>query len=250
MELNIDIAFKLFSAAMMAGWVDAIAGGGGLITIPAMLMVGIPPAVALATNKVQGSSGTLVASIYFLRKKAIDLSKIKLSIFMTLIGSGLGGWLVLQINSEALKTILPVLLIVMGLYFLLSPTVEDSDRQPRISPIIFSAFIAPLLGFYDGFFGPGTGTFMALAFVVLGGYNLAKATANAKIHNFASNFAAFVYFVLFGQVYWGVAMVMIGGQILGSWAGAKMVTEKGTALIRPVVVTVCFLMSIRLLLKF
>lgn len=250
MELSIEIAFKLFLAAIIAGWVDAIAGGGGLITIPVMLTVGIPPAVTLATNKVQGSSGTLVASLYFLRKGAVDLSKIKLSIFMTLLGSILGGWLVLQINSEALKTVLPVLLILMGLYFLFSPSIENVDRSPRISYAIFSVSIVPLLGFYDGFFGPGTGTFMALAFVVLCGYNLAKATANAKIHNFASNFAALIYFVLFGKIYWGVAMVMIGGQILGSYLGAKMVTEQGVALIRPVVVTVCFLMSIRLLLKF
>jgi uncharacterized protein len=250
MELNLEIGSKLFLAALTAGWVDAIAGGGGLITIPAMLMVGMPPAVTLATNKVQGSSGTLVASLYFLRKKAIDLSKIRLSIFMTLLGSVLGGWLVLQINSASLKTILPVLLICMGLYFLFSPSIQNVDQEPRISPLLFSALIAPILGFYDGFFGPGTGTFMALAFVVLSGYNLAKATANAKIHNFASNIAALVYFVIFGEVYWGVAMVMIMGQILGSFLGAKMVTEKGTALIRPVVVTVCFFMSIRLLLKF
>ena len=250
MELSIEIALKLFVAAIIAGWVDTIAGGGGLITIPAMLTVGIPPAVTLATNKVQGSSGTLVASIYFLRKGSFDLNKIKLSIFMTFIGSAVGGWLVLQINSEVLKTILPILLLLMGLYFLLSPTVENVDREPRISYIIFSAFIAPVLGFYDGFFGPGTGTFMALAFVILCGYSLSKATAHAKVHNFTSNFSALVYFVLFGKIYWGVAMVMIVGQIIGSYIGAKMVTEKGVALIRPVVVTVCFLMSVRLLLKF
>lgn len=249
MELNLEIGSKLFLAAMTAGWVDAIAGGGGLITIPAMLLVGMPPAVTLATNKVQGSSGTLVSSLYFLKEKAIDLSKIKLSIFMTLVGSVLGGWLVLQINSESLRTILPILLICMGFYFLFSSGIKDIDQTPRVTPLIFSAFVAPILGFYDGFFGPGTGTFMALAFVVLSGYNLAKATANAKIHNFASNIAALVYFVIFGEVYWGVALVMIAGQILGSSLGAKMVTEKGTALIRPVVVTVCFLMSIRLLLK-
>ena len=249
MELRIEIALQLFLAAMMAGWVDTIAGGGGLITIPAMLTLGIPPDVALATNKVQGSSGTLVSSLYFLRKGAIDLRKIKWSIFTTFIGSLIGGWLVLQINSEALKTVLPVLLILMGLYFLFSPTVEDIDRSPRISYTIFSAFIAPLLGFYDGFFGPGTGTFMTLAFVVLSGYSLSKATANAKIHNFTSNFSALIYFLLFGKIYWAVAIVMIVGQIIGSYLGAKMVTAKGVALIRPVVVTVCFLMSLRLLLK-
>ncbi|NJL89888.1 MAG: TSUP family transporter [Coleofasciculaceae cyanobacterium SM2_1_6] len=250
MELSIEIALQLFFAAMLAGWVDTIAGGGGLITIPAMLTLGIPPAVTLATNKVQGSSGTLVASLYFLRKGAIDLQKSKWSILMTFIGSIVGGWLVLQINSEALKTVLPVLLILMGLYFLLSPTVEDIDREPRIPYALFSAFVAPLLGFYDGFFGPGTGTFMTLAFVVLSGYSLSKATANAKIHNFTSNFSALLYFVLFGKIYWGVALVMMIGQTIGSYLGAKMVTEKGVALIKPVVVTVCFLMSMRLLLKF
>jgi len=250
MQLSIEIALQLFFAAIIAGWVDTIAGGGGLITLPAMLTMGIPPAVALATNKVQGSSGTLVASLYFLRKGAIDLNKIRWSILTTFIGSILGGWLVLQINSAALKTVLPVLLIFMGLYFLLSPTVEDIDREPRISYGLFAAFIAPLLGFYDGFFGPGTGTFITLAFVVLCGYSLSKATANAKIHNFTSNVSALIYFLLFGKIYWNVAIVMIIGQAIGSYLGAKMVTKKGVALIRPVVVTVCFVMSLRLLLKF
>lgn len=249
MQLSVEVILGLFFAAMTAGWVDTIAGGGGLITIPTMLTLGIPPAVTLATNKVQGSMGTLVSSIYFLRQGSIDLSKIKLSILTTFIGSIFGGWLVLQFNSESLKTILPILLILIGVYFLLSPHLENGDQKPKIPYTIFGIFIAPCLGFYDGFFGPGTGTFMALAFVLLCGYGLPKATANAKIHNFVSNISALISFLLFGEIYWGVAIIMIFGQAIGSYLGAKMVTEKGAVLIRPVVVTVCFLMSIRLLIS-
>jgi uncharacterized membrane protein YfcA len=249
MQLSIEVILGLFFAAMTAGWVDTIAGGGGLITIPTMLTLGIPPAVTLATNKVQGSMGTLVSSIYFLRQGSIDLSKIKLSILTTFMGSIFGGWLVLQFNSESLKTILPILLILIGGYFLLSPNLGDVDQKPKISYVIFSIFIAPCLGFYDGFFGPGTGTFMSLAFVLLCGYGLPKATANAKIHNFVSNISALISFLLFGEIYWGVAIIMILGQAIGSYLGARMVTEKGAVLIRPVVITVCFLMSIRLLVS-
>ena len=249
MQLSIEVTLGLFFAAMTAGWVDTIAGGGGLITIPTMLTLGIPPAVTLATNKVQGSMGTLISSIYFLRKGSINLNKIKLSILTTFVSSIFGGWSVLQFNTESLKTILPVLLIFIGVYFLLSPHLGDADRKPKIPYVIFALFIAPCLGFYDGFFGPGTGTFMTLAFVLLCGYGLPKATANAKIHNFVSNISALISFLLFGEIYWGVAIIMICGQAIGSYLGAKMVTEKGATLIRPVVVTVCFLMSIRLLIS-
>ena len=249
MEISIEIIVLLFFVAAVAGWVDVIAGGGGLLTIPVLIMIGLPPSVAIATNKLQGSVGTLIAAIYFVRKGAVDLSRMKFSICMTFIGSVLGSWLVLQIDAKILLWFLPVLLIATGLYFLFSPTVSDIERKQKIPLLAFAIIIAPLLGFYDGFFGPGTGSFMALAFVLFCGYGLAKATANAKILNFTSNISALGYFILYGDIAWLAGTAMIGGQLFGAVVGAKMVLKKGAALIKPVVVIVCFLMSLNLLLK-
>lgn len=121
----------LVFAAFLAGWVDTVAGGGGLITIPAMLFAGMPPTVALATNKLQGSSGVLIATIYFTRKGVIDLKEHKLALLTTFIGSVFGGWLLLQIDTRALRVILPIFLMLMGLYFLFSKKVGDTDRERK-----------------------------------------------------------------------------------------------------------------------
>ena len=247
MELTTEIVALLFIAAFIAGWVDTVAGGGGLVTIPAMLLAGMPPTVALATNKLQGSSGVLLATIYFIKRGAININEHKFMLVTTFLGAVLGGWLLLRVDTKALGTILPVLLIAMGLYFLLSKKVSDSDRKKKISIGLFSVLIAPTLGFYDGFFGPGTGTLMTLGFVVLCGYGISRATANAKILNFTSSMSALIYFMCFGEIYWTIGFLMMIGQVIGAYIGARMVLEKGAALIRPVVVTVCFLTSAKLL---
>ena len=206
MEVSFAVAALLFAVAAIAGCVDTLAGGGGLIALPAMLMVGVPPATAIATNKLQGSGGTLTASLYFLRQGAIRLQPNRWAMLMTFIGSVVGGWLVLKLNATTLAQIIPFLLMGLGGYFALSPKLGAVDSQQRLSYSKFSAGVAPLLGFYDGFFGPGTGMFMALAFVSLCGYNLTKATAHTKLLNCTSNVAALLYFLLFGQIYWLVGL--------------------------------------------
>ncbi len=248
MHLSIDTVALLFAVAIMASCVDTIAGGGGLIVLPTMLMVGMPPAAALATNKLQGSGGTLTASVYFLRQQIVRLRDIKLTILMTFLGAIFGVWLVLQIASTALNTTIPFLLIGMGAYFALSPQLGVTDQEQTMAHGPFSVLIAPLLGFYDGFFGPGAGMFMALSLVSLRGYSLTKATAHTKLLNCTSNVSSLLYFLLFGQVYWSVGLVMLAGQIIGSSIGARMVLTKGAALIRPVVAIVSFLMASKLLL--
>jgi uncharacterized protein len=203
--------------------------------------------VAIATNKMQGSSGTLIAAIYFIRKGAVRLQEMWLSILMTFLGSMLGSWLILRFNSDFLLQFLPAILILVGLYFLFAPRISDLDRERRLKVITFSLLICPMLGFYDGFFGPGTGSFMALSFVTLCGYGLPKATANTKILNFTSNISALMYFILFGEMAWVVGAVMITGQMIGATLGAKMVIEIGSRLVKPVIVIVCFAMAFRIL---
>ena len=249
MELTTEILTLLFLVSAIAGWVDVIAGGGGLLTVPALVMVGMPPAVAIATNKLQSSVSTLIAAVYFIRRGTVDLARMKLPIGMTFAGSVLGSWFVLQIDANILLWVLPVLLTATGLYFLFSPNISDAQRKQKIPVLAFAVVVAPLLGFYDGFFGPGTGSFMALAFVLFCGYGLTAATANAKVLNFTSSVSSLGYFILYGDIAWLAGMAMVGGQILGGVVGAKMVLKKGAALIKPMVVIVCFLMSANILVK-
>ena len=186
MELELSTFILLAFCGIAAGFIDSIAGGGGLLTVPALLSIGIPPAQALATNKLQSSFGSFSATFYFLRRGYIDLKLIRNGVFFTFIGSALGTLLVQQIDPSALKQAIPFMLIGFALYFMFSPRIGEEDRQQRINFSLFSLLVGLGVGFYDGFFGPGTGSFFAIAFVALAGFNLSKATAYSKLLNFTS----------------------------------------------------------------
>ena len=138
MELGIDILAMLFAAAFIAAFIDAIAGGGGLITIPALLMTGMPPAMALGTNKLQAFGGALSASIYFLRKRAVNLSEFSFILLVIFIGSVIGTLLIQSLDASLIKKGLPFLILAIGLYFLFTPKLGESDRKQRISYTVFA----------------------------------------------------------------------------------------------------------------
>ncbi|AWS52075.1 MULTISPECIES: TSUP family transporter [Providencia] len=242
-----EVYALLFFVALFAGFIDSIAGGGGLLTIPALLSVGITPVEALATNKLQAVGGSFSSTLYFVRRKAIDLREQLFPFIMTMIGAMLGAIVIQMIDTAFLKQLLPILVICVGLYFLLTPSIGVQDRQQRISMPFFGVAIGMTLGFYDGAFGPGTGSFLALGYVLLLGYNLAKATAHAKLLNFASNFGSLVFFIIGGHVLWALGFVMLIGQMVGARLGARLVLTKGQKLIRPMIVVISLLMSIKLL---
>ena len=221
----------LFFVAMLAGFIDSIAGGGGLLTIPALMAAGMSPANALATNKLQACGGSISATIYFIRRKVVSLSDQKLNIAMTFVGSMSGALLVQYVQADVLRQILPILVICIGLYFLLMPKLGEEDRQRRMYGLPFALIAGGCVGFYDGFFGPAAGSFYALAFVTLCGFNLAKATAHAKLLNATSN----------------TGFVMLVGQFLGARMGSRLVLSKGQKLIRPMIVIVSAVMSAKLL---
>ncbi|MCU9997984.1 TSUP family transporter [[Pasteurella] aerogenes] len=246
MELSLQILAILFVVACVAGFIDAIAGGGGLITIPALLMAGLPPAMALGTNKLQSCGGSFSASLYFLRQKAVNLKEIWLLILMTFIGAVLGTILIQLVDSSLIKRAIPFLVLAIGLYFLLTPSLGEEDRQKRVSYGVFAFTAGFGIGFYDGFFGPGTGSMFSLAFVTLLGFNLANATAHAKVLNFTSNIASLIFFLIGGKVIWSVGLVMMVGQFIGGNLGAKMVLTKGKMLIRPMVVMMSFIMTAKM----
>ncbi len=249
MEFTNDILILLFFVGLIAGIIDTIAGGGGLLTIPTLLWVGLPPAAALATNKLQSVFGTFTASVYFVRKKVVDLKQMKLMITSAFIGSILGGITLLQIDASILQKIIPFLLIAIGIYFLLSKDAGSIEKHKLISTSLFSMTFVLIIGFYDGFFGPGTGSFFTIAFIYLLGYNISNATAQTKILNFTTNIASVIFFAIMGKLYILVGLVMGAGQIIGALIGAKLVVLQGQKIIRPLIVIISFAMSAKLLLS-
>lgn len=243
------IAFAplLFALALLAGLIDAIAGGGGLITVPLLLWVGLSPVAALATNKAQAVWGSLAASAHFLRRGAIDLRQSGMAIACTFCGAAGGALAVQHLQGQLLARLVPLLLIGFALYFLFSPRVADLDSRARLGALAFALLVGSGVGFYDGFFGPGTGTFFAMGYVALRGYGLGRATAHAKLLNFTSNLAALLFFIAGGQVVWVIALVMAAGQLAGGWLGAHLVLRHGTRLVRPVLVLASLVISLRLL---
>ena len=246
-ELSLQIAVILFFVSILAGFIDAIAGGGGLLTIPALMWAGLPPAAALGTNKLQACGGSFFASLYFVRKGLVNLKQIKLALACAFVGSALGTISVQLIDAKVLELVLPFLILAIGCYFLFSKKISEDDKHQVLTPGVFAFTAALGVGFYDGFFGPGTGSFFALAFVTLAGFGLAKATAHAKLLNFSTNIASLVFFALGGKVVWLLGLVMLLGQAIGATLGSRLVVTKGTKIIKPLVVTMSLLMSAKLL---
>lgn len=242
-----ELLLALTAVALAAGFVDSIAGGGGLLALPALLATGMPPLQALATNKLQGSFGTLAASVNFLRSGSIDLRRLWPAIACTFVGSAAGTLAVQGLNPDILQRLVPLLLAAFALYFLFSPRVGDLDARQRLPALAFALLIGTGVGFYDGFFGPGTGSFFAFACVALLGYNLRRATAATKALNFTSNIASLLFFAWAGKVLWVPGLCMGLGQMAGAWLGSHLVLRHGSTLIRPMLVLVSLVVSAKLL---
>lgn len=246
-ELTVEVLLFLAVAAFIAGFIDSIAGGGGLITVPVLLLSGFTPAEALGTNKLQSLFGSGSATIAYALKGHVDLRAQLPSAALAFAGGVAGALLAALVPGDVLRALLPVLLIVIALYFLLKPNLDDIDRQRRLSPLLFGATIVPAIGFYDGLFGPGTGSFFMMAFVTLAGYGVLKATAHTKLLNFASNVGGFAAFALVGAMVWKVGLLMGAAQFVGARLGASMAMRGGARLIKPMLVLACIALAIRLL---
>lgn len=244
---DIWVLVLLGCVGVIAGFVDAVAGGGGLITIPALLSVGISPVGAIATNKAQAIVGTTMAAWTYWRKGYVSILSLVPAIGAALIGSLLGAIVVKQIDTSALEIAVPLAVIAVALYFTFSPSIKDIDGAPRLSFAIALPIFAFIIGFYDGLFGPGTGSFFMLAFVALFGLSAARATAHTKVLNVASNLAALVFFIFAGDVVWPVAIVMALGQLLGGYLGAITGIRFGAKIIRPLVIGVSIILAAKLL---
>ena len=247
MELGSEVLALLALAALVAGVVDALAGGGGLITIPALMAAGVPPVQAIATNKLQGSFGTAGAVLAFARKGRIDFRRFAWPAAAAFAGSVAGALALLAVDPSFLIGLVPVLLVAMAAYFLLAPKASETDTRARFGR---SALVAAMfaIGFYDGFFGPGTGSFMATALVALFGMGLVSATAHTKFLNLCSNLAALATLVAGGQVLWLAGLVMAAASIAGGQLGAHLALGPGGArVIRPLLVVMSLALTVKLL---
>jgi uncharacterized protein len=237
----------LFLVGLVAGFVDSIAGGGGLITLPVLLSFGLDPRHALATNKLQATFGSGSAAWHYARAGTVPVKDCTRGFLLSLTGAALGTLAVRQVDPSFLRRFIPVLLIAVALYTLLRPQLGEKDLHPRMSRGAFDLTFGLLIGFYDGLFGPGTGTFWTMAFMVGLGFNMTRATGYAKVMNFASNLSSLVFFLPGGNVGWGAGLVMGVGQVLGAKAGSHMVITRGTKFIRPIFISAVLALTLKLL---
>ena len=237
------IYFFLFLISIIASFIDSIAGGGGLLTTPSMLLVGINPLTVLGTNKFQSSFSTFTSTRnYFLNGYLTDVNKNKYFV-LSFIGSSFGTLMVSRLSDEILRTLIPILLISVAIFFIINRQVKSdlSKYIVLLTPVIF------LIGFYDGFFGPGTGSFFVMLFIVFKNQTLLESTATSKLLNFGSNFAAFLIFAFQGYVLWDLGLIMAFGGVTGAYIGSKSAIKIGDKLIRPILVVVSILLSLRIL---
>ncbi len=248
-DLSIDVLLLLALVACAAGFIDAIAGGGGLLTIPALLVAGLNPVQAIATNKLQACFGSFTATHFFIREGLVHPDRQRWSIALTALGAAGGAVAVQWFDSTVLVAVMPYALIIIALYLLLVRKAGEQETSARLSAGQFNASAVPAVGFYDGFFGPGTGTFFTLGYCHLRGMNMLQATAHAKLLNFTTNIVSLIIFIVSGQIAWVVGFSMALGQALGARLGAATAVRRGIIFVRLMTVVVCVAMSISLLLK-
>ncbi|MDT8419754.1 MAG: TSUP family transporter [Desulfuromonadales bacterium] len=218
-----------------SGFIDSIAGGGGLISVPTYLALGLPAELILGTNKCVSSTGTSFAVFRYIRNRTILWKTVGYAIVAALIGSAIGASLASYLSRSIIFGLLLGVIPIL-LYLQARQVPEKESRQPlsQAQINVRAALAGLILGGYDGIFGPGTGTFLLLAFMLLLHMSTREASANARIVNYASNVSAFVYFLIQGKVFWPVAVVAICGSICGNWLGSGMVINNADRVVVPV----------------
>ena len=250
-DVTLGMLLWLLAAGALAGWIDAVVGGGGLIQLPALLLVpGMTPVQAVATNKVGSIAGTTASAVTYLRKITPDRSATIPAAATAFLGAVLGAKLATFIPSELFTPIILAALIGVGAFTVLNPSLgadaslrfgESSKRHHGLSWLI-----GLVIGIYDGVLGPGTGSFLVIAFVTVIGFSVLQASATAKVINWATNFGALVYFIPDGQVVWALGLVVAVGNVAGGIFGARTALKKGSGFVRVVFVIVVSAMIIKL----
>lgn len=224
----------LFAAGLLAGTVDAIAGGGGLIALPTLLGLGLPVPLALGTNKLGSVFGSGSATWSFVQRGLVKPRECLPGIVLTAFGALAGASAVRSLDPDLLAKAIPWLLAAIVIYMVFRPQLGDTNRHRRLEPPVFYLLFGLGLGFYDGFFGPGAGSFWTIAFITLLGCDFLQAAAHTRLMNFTSNAAALLMFTLAGSVLLAPGLVLGAGQLLGGRLGAHLAVTRGARFIRPI----------------
>lgn len=248
-DMSILFLFTLWLTAIGAGLIDTIAGGGGLITLPVLVLTGLSPALALGTNKFQAMIGEFNASIRFMRHGDIRINTIFSGLVYAAIGAILGAITIHYTHPHLLNKAIPFLTLAVLIYVIFLNRLLKISEHFLISTQTFYRTVGFAIGFYNGFFGPGTGSFWIFAFMFFLGFNLKKATLYGKPFNFTGNFASVFYFMFAGLVNYKIALIMGTGQLIGSYIGSNLVIKKGSEIIRPVFITVVLVLTVSLFIK-
>lgn len=250
MEISFIHFLIICPAVFIAGFIDAIAGGGGLITLPAYLIIGLPSHNAIATNKLSSAMGTVVSTAEYIKDGFVEW---KLSIFCvicSLVGSLIGSNLALLLPENLFSLIMIILLPFIALYVLRNKKFE-TEKEP-FSPaktMIIGMICSFIVGMYDGFYGPGTGTFMLLLLTGLARLSLNRAAGTTKMVNLTSNATALAVFIFNGKVLWGLGLVAGIFSIAGHFLGAKVFVKNGTKIARPIVISVLLILFAKILIE-
>lgn len=241
-QFSLTTIVLLVLAAVAAGYIDTLVGGGGLITIPALLAAGVPPVAALGTNKLQACAGSGTASALLWSKKQVTFTLVKWSMLTAFVGAIVGALLVQSIEAKILEWVIPVVICLIVAYFLFAPKPKSGESEPKVSQRVYRATAVPVIGFYDGMFGPATGSFFVLSGVSLRGLSIISSTVIAKTLNFATNVASLLVFMWFDQVAYLLGLIMMLGQFVGASLGAKALMTINPGALRGLVVVVCLVM--------
>jgi len=242
-DFDLSLLLILFVLGFAAAFIDSVVGGGGLIALPALLFAGLNPAAAVATNKLAGTIGSLTSTFMFYRSGKLDLSSVYKLFPLGFIGSMLGAWTVHLMNPEMLKPLMLIMLSIVGVYTVFKKDWGNVSTYKKLSTRHFIIFIILIftIGFYDGFLGPGTGSFLMFAFLMIG-FDFLKAAGNAKFLNFGSNIAGLLMFIYLGQVHYTYGLVMGLAQIAGAVCGSKFAIKRGSGYVRALFIVVTFLL--------
>jgi uncharacterized protein len=241
-ELTLAVLLMLFVAALLAGYMDTLAGGGGLITLPALLLCGLPITSALGTNKLQSSFGSTTASLVLFAKRKVVITTIIKPVVFAFIGGIIGAISVLWIDKSALKWLVVIALVTVLIYFLFSKKSNGETKVNSTKIWLHTYIAAPVIGIYDGLLGPGTGSFFTAINLYFRGFDFHSATAYAKPLNAATNLSALAVFILSDSVNWLAGLAMIAGQISGSWLAAHKLYHYSQSLLRKLVIGVSLLL--------
>jgi uncharacterized membrane protein YfcA len=249
LHIHFMLIVLLVSVACVASLIDTIAGGGGLITLPVLLMLGLPPAFALGTSKFQACVGELNASIHFIRSKRIDFKKIFIGLIIVAVSATVGALCIQLIHDSVARKIIPWLLLGILVYTYFSPRFQSEHATQKIPTILFFIIFGLTIGFYNGFLGPGTGAFWTFAWMFFMGFDLMHASLYMKPLNMTGTFFSVIFFMIGHHVLYTIASIMMVGQLIGSYIGVHMVLKKGLALIRPIYLSVVTVLMVVMFVK-